>query len=134
MAKMKKQFLTPKWLEIKEMYELGTNGSDKYGTNFEIKGELDNLTRDFIDIIGELTRRFGWSCVIEEVKMDLWKERIWSLVENAGLLPEIAWRDDLAKDEEIAAKKAEDEKEYLNDDYDLDEYEPSDEEILNQNY
>ena len=30
--------------------------------------------------------------------MDLWKERIWSLVENAGLLPEIAWRDDLEAD------------------------------------
>jgi len=131
---MKKQFLTPKWLEIKEMYELETNGSDKYGTNFPIKGELNDLTRDFIDIIGELTRQFGWECIIEEVHMNLWKERIWSLIENAGLLPEIAWRDDLAKDEEIAAKKLEDEKEYLNDDYDLDEYEPSDEEILNQNY
>ena len=98
MAKMKKEFLTPKWLEIKLMYETGTNGSDKYGTNFEINGELDKLTRDFIDIIGEFTREFGWDCIIEGVKMDLWKERIWSLVENAGLLPEIAWKDDLAKD------------------------------------
>tara|TARA_B100000767_G_scaffold239385_1_gene234592 strand:- start:120 stop:488 length:369 start_codon:yes stop_codon:yes gene_type:complete len=95
---MKKQFLTPKWLEIKLMYENGTNGSDKYGTNFKVRGELDNLTRDFIDIIGEFTREFGWDCIIEDVKMDLWKERIWSLVENAGLLPEIAWKDDLAKD------------------------------------
>ena len=98
MAKMKKEFLTPKWLEIKLMYETGTNGSDKYGTNFEINGELDKLTRDVIDIIGEFTREFGWDCIIENVKMDLWKERIWSLVENAGLLPEIAWKDDLAKD------------------------------------
>ncbi len=98
MSKMKKEFLTPKWLEIKLMYETGTNGSDKYGTNFEINGELDKLTRDFIDIIGEFTREFGWDCIIENVKMDLWKERIWSLVENAGLLPEIAWKDDLAKD------------------------------------
>ena len=134
MAKIKKQFLTPKWLEIKTMYELGTNGSDKYGTNFPVKGELNDLTREFIEIIGELTRKFGWACIIEDIKMDLWKERIWSLVENAGLLPEIAWRDDLAKDEEIAAQKAEDEKEYLGEDYDVEEYEPSDEEILNQNY
>ena len=134
MAKMKKQFLTPKWLEIKAMYEDGTNGSDKYGTNFPVKGELNTLTTDFIDIIGELTRQFGWECIIEEVHMNLWKERIWSLIENAGLLPEIAWRDDLAKDEEIAAKKLEDEKEYLGEDYDMEEYEPSDEEILNQNY
>ena len=106
MTKMKKQFLTPKWLEIKLMYENGTNGSDKYGTNFKVRGELDNLTRDFIDIIGEFTREFGWSCIIEDVKMDLWKERIWSLVENAGLLPEIAWKDDLAKDLKIAEEES----------------------------
>ena len=37
-------------LEIKLMYENGTNGSDEYG-NFPIGGELDKLTREFIDII-----------------------------------------------------------------------------------
>jgi len=98
MAKIEKSFLTPKWLKIKTMYEAGTNGSDKYGENFEIEGELDMLCHDFIDIIGEFTHEFGWDCVIEGVKMDLWKERIWSLVENAGLLPEIAWKDDLETD------------------------------------
>ena len=99
MAKIKKSFLTPKWLVVKTMYEQGTNGSDKYGTNFAIGGELDKLTREFVDIIGEFTHEFGWDCVIEGVKMDLWKERIWSLIENAGLLPDIAWKDDLAKEQ-----------------------------------
>ena len=108
MAKIKKEFLTPMWLEIKLMYETGTNGSDKYGTNFEVKGELDNKASDFVDHIGAFTREFGWDCVIEGVKMDLWKERIWSLIENAGLLPEIAWKDDLAKDLKIAEEEAED--------------------------
>jgi len=132
MAKIEKSFLTPKWLEVKSMYENGTNGSDKYGTNFEIGGELDKLTREFIDIIGEYTHQFGWECVIEGVKMDLWKERIWSLVENAGLLPEIAWKDELAAEAEKAAKL---EEEMYNDDeeFDVDEYEPSDEEIMNIN-
>ena len=106
-VKVKKSFLTPKWVEVKEMYEKGTNGSDKYGKNFKIGGELDMLATEFVDIIGELTRQFGWTCVIEDVKMDLWKERIWSLIENAGLLPEIAWRDDLEAD---AIKKAEKER------------------------
>jgi len=131
MAKINKSFLTPKWLVIKAMYEAGTNGSDKYGTNFEIKGELDMLCHDFIDTIGEFTHEFGWDCVIEGVKMDLWKERIWSLVENAGLLPEIAWKDDLAAELEKAEKES-----YIYDDeFDVEEYEPSDEEILaNQNY
>jgi hypothetical protein len=118
-------------VEIKEMYEKGTNGSDKYGTNFEIRGELDTISSAFVDILGELTRQFGWGCVIEDIKMDLWKERIWSLIENAGLLPEIAWRDDLAKDEEIAAKKLEEDE----DTYDFNEYEPTDEELIeNENY
>ena len=131
MAKIEKSFLTPKWLVIKAMYEAGTNGSDKYGTNFEIEGELDMLCHDFIDTIGEFTHEFGWDCVIEGVKMDLWKERIWSLVENAGLLPEIAWKDDLAAELE----KAEKESYNYDDEFDVEEYEPSDEEILaNQNY
>jgi hypothetical protein len=95
MTKIKKDYLTPKWLEVKEMYEEGTNGLNQYGKNFKIGGELDLLSTELVDIIGELTRQFGWGCVIEGVKMDLWKERIWSLIENAGLLPEIAWKDDL---------------------------------------
>ena len=108
MAKIEKSFLTPKWLVVKEMYETGTNGSDKYGTNFLINGELDKKSRNFVDHIGAFTREFGWDCIIEDVKMDLWKERIWSLIENAGLLPEIAWKDDLAKDLKIAEEEAED--------------------------
>ena len=126
MAKVKKSFVTPKWVEIKEMYEKGTNGSNKYGTNFPVDGELNELSNKFVDILGELTRQFGWECIIEEVHMNLWKERIWSLIENAGLLPEIAWRDDLAKDEEIAAKKLEEDE----DTYDFNDYEPTDEELM----
>jgi len=98
MKKIKKSNVTPKWVKIKEMYQAGTNGSDKYGTNFEVGGELDMLCQEFIDMMGEITRKVGWDCVIEDIKIDLWKERIWSLVENAGLLPEIAWRDDKESD------------------------------------
>ena len=119
MAKIEKSFLTPKWLVVKEMYEKGTNGSDKFGSNFPINGELNELTVEFVEILGELTRKFGWDCVIEGVKMDLWKERIWSLVENAGLLPEIAWRDDLEAD--MKAKIDEDEDDIY--EMDLDELE-----------
>ena len=98
MTKIKKSIVTPKWVKIKAMYEAGTNGSDKYGTNFEIEGELDMLCHEFIDMVGEITQDRGFDCVVEDIKMDLWKERIWSLVENAGLLPEIAWRDDKESD------------------------------------
>jgi hypothetical protein len=104
MAKAIKQTVTPMWLDIKEFYTNNTktkakaNNAPRYGTNFPINGELDKMCHDFIDLMGELTHEFGYECVIEDIKMDLWKERIWSLVENAGLLPEIAWRDDKEKD------------------------------------
>ncbi len=98
MAKPIKTIVTPKWQKIKAMYEAGTNGSDKYGTNFEIEGELDLMCHEFIDMVGEITQDRGFDCIVEDIKMDLWKERIWSLVENAGLLPEIAWRDDKESD------------------------------------
>jgi len=99
MKNTQKSILTAEWLTIKSMYEANTNGSNKYGTNFPIDGELDQLSMAFIDKIGDLTNKFGFDCVIDGVKMDLWKERIWSLVENAGLLPEIAWKDELAEEE-----------------------------------
>ena len=106
MTKAIKQTVTPMWLDIKEFYEQNTktkakaSNAPRYGTNFPINGELDKMCHDFIDLMGELTHEFGYDCVIEDIKMDLWKERIWSLVENAGLLPEIAWRDDKEKDKE----------------------------------
>ena len=94
MKKIGKAIVEPKWIKIKSMYEAGTNGSDKYGTNFEIGGELDVLSLELIDILGEITQDWGWRCVVEGVKLDLWKDRVWSLIENAGLLPDIAWKDD----------------------------------------
>ena len=100
MSKVEKSIVTPMWLEIKEMYETGTNGSSKYGTNFKINGELDELSLEFVNMLGEITQHQGWDCVVEGVKMDLWKERIWSLIENAGLLAEIAWKDELAEEKE----------------------------------
>ena len=99
MEKVEKMFLTPKWQEIKAMYDAGTNGSNEYGENFPIDGELDELTQHFIGYLLLFTQGRGFDCVVEEVKMDLWKERIWAVVENAGLLPNIAWRDDKAMEE-----------------------------------
>lgn len=97
--KIEKMMVTPKWQEIKAMYKAGTNGSDEYGENFPIDGELDLLTQHFIGIIAKITLDRGFDCVVEDVKMDLWKERIWTLVENSGLLPNIAWKDDKAMED-----------------------------------
>lgn len=99
MSKIEKSIVTPKWLEIKEMYEQGTNGSSKYGTNFKIGGELDELTRDFLDMIADITEDCGYDFTVEGVHLNLWKERIWAVIENAGLLQDIAWKTDLEEEE-----------------------------------
>lgn len=120
--KVEKSYVAPKWLKIKEMYENGTNGSDKYGTNFPIGGELDMLTSEFIHELGEMTQRNGYDFIVDEVKLDLWKDRIWCLVENAGLLREIAWKEE---------KMAERGESYFDnmDEFDINEEEPSDEDL-----
>jgi hypothetical protein len=132
MAKGKKLVLTNEWVEIKEMFEAETNGNEEYGKNFEIGGELDILTRSFLDRLGDITTLRGYYCVIDDIKMDLWKERIWSVIENAGLLAPIAWKLDIAKQEEIDKKLEEEEKKWNNDDEfgELGDYEPTDEELI----
>ncbi len=94
MSEIVKEVITPRWLKIKEMYEAGTNGSKKYGTNFELGGELNVLSLELVDMLGEITLRNGWDCVIEDIEMDLWKKRVWSLIENAGLLDAIESKDE----------------------------------------
>ena len=94
MAEIVKEVITPRWLKIKEMYEAGTNGSKKYGTNFELGGELNVLSLELVDMLGEITLRNGWGCIVEDIEMDLWKKRVWSLIENAGLLDAIESKDE----------------------------------------
>ena len=102
MAEIIKEVITPRWLKIKGLYEAGTNGSKKYGTNFELGGELNVLALELVDMLGEITLRNGWSCIIEDIEIDLWKKRLWSLIENAGLLDAIETHDgDEMDDDEV---------------------------------
>ena len=94
MSVIVKEVITPRWLKIKKMYEASTNGSKKYGTNFELGGELNLLSLELVDMLGEITLRNGWDCTIEDIEMDLWKKRVWSLIENAGLLDAIETKDE----------------------------------------
>ena len=94
MSEIVKDVITPKWLKIKKMYKEGTNGSKKYGTNFELGGELNVLAIELIDMLGEITQKNGFDCIVEDIEMDLWKKRVWSLIENAGLLNAIETDDD----------------------------------------
>ena len=92
MIETNKSIVTPKWLKIKETFEQNTNGSKEYGSNFEIGGEFDMLCNEFIDLLAQITMKFGFKCKVEGIDMDLWKDRVWVVYEKAGLLEPIAWK------------------------------------------
>ena len=130
MAKIEKSIMTPKWLEIKKMYETESNGSKEYKSNFKIGGEFDELTREFLDMIMTICEEFGNECTIEGVHMNLWKERIWSVIENGGLLAPIAWKLDDEADE-LEALEAQEAALSTNENEfgEFGEYEPTDQEL-----
>ena len=78
---------------------------------------------EFVEMLGVLTQKFGWDHVVEDIPLDLWKERIWSLIENAGLLQDIAWKLDKENEEEIKDSFYDDEE------YELEDREPTLEEL-----
>jgi hypothetical protein len=79
--------IAQEWVKIKAMYDKNTNRNFTYGENFEIGGELDQMIEGFVEKLAKLTEHYGYRCIVDGVKMDLWKDRIWNLCENAGLLP-----------------------------------------------
>ena len=130
MTKVTRSIMTPKWLEIKKMYETESNGSKEYKSNFKIGGEFDELTREFLDMIMTICEEFGNECTIEGVHMNLWKERIWSVIENGGLLAPIAWKLDDEADE-LEALEAQEAAWSTNENEfgEFGEYEPTDQEL-----
>jgi hypothetical protein len=68
--------ITNQFLALKEMYK---------GGNMDLE-LFDLLSRDLINTLGELTMH--GITEIEGKSLDAWKDRVWNLIENAGLLPE----------------------------------------------
>ena len=122
MIETNKSIVTPKWLEIKNHFEKNTNGSKEYGTNFEIEGEFDTMCSDFIDLLSQITLKFGFKCRVEDIDMDLWKDRVWVIYEKAGLLAPIAWKTD--KEEKSFEELLKEDQEWLqsseSDEFDID--------------
>ena len=83
MAKKEKNIIETKWLEIKEK-------SKVENPNIE---ELDILTCQLIVDLADLT--IAGVTEIEGVSIDLYKDRVWWVVEKIGLLPEYKDEDDL---------------------------------------
>lgn len=78
MPKIKSEFpITNQFLRLKEMHK-GDSPTD-----LEL---FDILSTSLIDTLGELTMK--GIVHIEGIHIDKWKDRVWNLIENAGLLPE----------------------------------------------
>jgi hypothetical protein len=86
MSKSKTKFpITSKFEVIKQMYK----SRNKNG--FDI-GVFDALSMDLINLLGELT--MNGVVEVEGMHIDKWKDRVWNLIENAGLLPEYKEEDE----------------------------------------
>ena len=69
--------ITNRFLVLKEMYK----GDSPIDIDL-----FDILSTSLINTLGELTTR--GVIEIEGLHIDKWKDRVWNLIENAGLLPE----------------------------------------------
>jgi hypothetical protein len=87
MAKSTDKFpITNQFLKLKKMYKV-----DK---SFDLE-EFNHISMDLIHKLADISMRSIKE--IESIDINLWKDRTWNLIENAGLLPE--YRDD--EEEEI---------------------------------
>jgi hypothetical protein len=80
---------TNKFESLKQMYK---------GKNFDID-VFDGISTNLIAILGEYTMRGATE--IEGITVEKWKDRVWNLIENAGLLPEYKDEDDYVFNEVI---------------------------------
>ena len=64
---------------IKQMYK------NRKKEGFDIEA-FDVLSMDLINLLGECT--MAGVVEVEGLHIDKWKDRVWNLIENAGLLPE----------------------------------------------
>ena len=84
---VRKNPIEAKWLRIKTAYKSG---------DFDYN-ELDCMTSDLIGHLAQLTER--GITEIDGVRIDLYKDRTWNIIEHLGLLPE--YRSPKDEDEEV---------------------------------
>ena len=87
MAKKQKIIIEKKWLIVK---------AKSKETDYDLK-EIDELTSDLIAHLAQLTER--GITEVDGVSIDLYKDRVWWVVEKVGLLPE--YKDEEEEEEEI---------------------------------
>jgi hypothetical protein len=89
MAKKEKNIIETKFLNIKNKFKAG---------GYDIE-EMDHLTCDLIAHLAQLTD--NGVTEVEGVSIDLYKNRVWYIVELAGLLPEYRDEEDIIEKEDL---------------------------------
>jgi hypothetical protein len=84
---MKKGYLTKEWFNLNKTYKSGIYNVD----------ELEEKASILIDKLADLTV-IGIK-EIDNVSIDLWKDRLWMLIENIGRLPELPKYYELSEEE-----------------------------------
>jgi hypothetical protein len=98
MAKKEKHTIEVKYLDLKTRFKAGTISIE----------EVDQITCELIAELAVLTTKNITE--INGISIDLMKDRVWWIVEKAGLLPE--YRDD----EDFVDEEIDEEDDYYNDD------------------
>ena len=83
MAKKEKHVIEVKYLDLKKRFKAGEMSIE----------EVDQITCELIAELALLTERNITE--IDGTSIDLYKDRVWWIVENAGLLPEYRDEDDV---------------------------------------
>lgn len=85
---MNKEFkITNQFLDLKLMFKDGVKNIEAF----------ENLSSKLLVNLAEFTNRGrGGEFDIEGIQLDLWKDRVWHLIERSGLLPE--YKDEIEED------------------------------------
>jgi hypothetical protein len=83
MAKKEKHVIEVKYLDLKKRFKAGEMSIE----------EVDQITCELIAELALLTEKNVTE--IDGTSIDLYKDRVWWIVENAGLLPEYRDEDDV---------------------------------------
>jgi hypothetical protein len=75
--------LTKEWFSLNKKFKSGNYNVD----------ELEKKSSMLIENLAELTLKGVTQ--IDNISMDMWKDRLWNLIENIGRLPELPDYNDL---------------------------------------
>lgn len=90
-------------MKKEESYEIDiqfANLKDLFKAGKADEVEFDELSREMLEYMGKLTLSgVSGDTIIEKISLDLWKDRVFHLIERAGLLPEYKVMDEIEEEE-----------------------------------